>query len=124
MISNEEFNSMEPDQQLILINRVLRSGMTLQEIYNEIGIDSIAQNRKLEGFGYSYDKDQKQFVKQAVEGQRGLMKLTVEIDRRVYLALKSKEAKEGIVLNTYIEDLLKQNIEQEYFDYVDLHYKE
>lgn len=46
-------------------------------------------------------------------------KLTIEIDETVYKALKFKQVAESITINRYIEQLLRQDIEELYFAMVD-----
>ena len=43
-------------------------------------------------------------------------KFTLEIDKKVYKALKHKKAEEGIAINIYVEDLLRGAIEDKYFN--------
>lgn len=52
------------------------------------------------------------------EGHTELKKLTLEIDKTVYNALQFKKIAEGITINKYIENLLRQNIEPVYFSTV------
>ncbi|MCD3232428.1 hypothetical protein [Clostridium botulinum] len=47
-----------------------------------------------------------------------LKKLTLEINREVYNALQFKKINEGLVINKYIEDLLRKNIDKIYFSMV------
>lgn len=52
------------------------------------------------------------------EGHTELKKLTLEINKTVYNALQFKKITEGITINKYIENLLRQNIEPVYFNTV------
>jgi len=42
-------------------------------------------------------------------------KFTLEIDKKVYKALKRKKIEEKIAINIYVEDLLRRTIEDKYF---------
>lgn len=42
-------------------------------------------------------------------------KFTLEIDKKVYKALKRKKTEEDIAINIFVEDLLKKSIEEKYF---------
>ncbi|MBU3189670.1 hypothetical protein K9O30_07015 [Clostridium bowmanii] len=42
-------------------------------------------------------------------------KFTLEIDKKVYKALKNKKIEEKIAINTFVEDLLRKAIEDKYF---------
>lgn len=53
------------------------------------------------------------------KGHIELKKLTLEIDKDVYNALQFKKITENIAINKFIEELLKENIEQCYFDSVE-----
>lgn len=50
------------------------------------------------------------------KGHSELKKLTLEIDKNIYNALQLKKITEKIIVNKFIEDLLRKNIEQSYFD--------
>jgi len=59
---------------------------------------------------YKKDRDGKNIDKK---------KFTLEIDKKVYKALKHKKNNENIAINIFVEDLLRKAIEDKYFKNVD-----
>ena len=61
----------------------------------------------------------KKYIKDSNGSNAEKSKVTFEIDNKILKALRFKKVSQGIALNSYIEQLLKDNIEPKYMDMVD-----
>lgn len=85
-----------------------KEGYVYEDVTKETSAMPLPSNSKKVGRPQKYSK-----------GHTELKKLTLEIDKSVYTALQFKKITENIAINKFIEDLLKKNIEQCYFDSVE-----
>lgn len=95
------------------------SSQRIQE-KSEENIKPIEVKKREEGLEVSEMREEQEKPKVGRPARKNpVKKLTIEIDETVYKALKFKQVAESITINRYIEQLLRQDIEELYFAMVD-----
>ena len=98
-----------------------KSGKTLDVIAKELGVSKRTIQRRITEEGYEYNREQKTYIKvKDVEIKQEIKEVIVNrtyaIQQDIDTALKLKSVLEGKTVTDILRDILKNNIEQKYFD--------
>ena len=101
-IENENIENENTEESIKPVEGIMSKGK------NNDNKDKKAKSKSKAGRPQKYKKDH--------EGKNiDKKKFTLEIDKKVYKALKHKKTEEGIAINIFVEELLRNAIEDKYF---------